>query len=229
MLAVTIAGVVMPVWLWRADLSSRSLHFRLISQTSLQPADTASLPDLKLTVDGAELVSPFLTVVELLNDGNRPVPSSDFEGPIQLVVSKPSSIVKARITAKNPKELMTQLVTDPSSIQISPFLINPGDSLTIAVVTSGPLPNFEPRARIAGLRTLPIEDSVKGRLTTFEKLLLVLGAVVCMIGPGFVAPWFPLKGVYLRPRAGVLIIFVGGVTAASLMDSALSAWGVYGL
>lgn len=71
-LIVALASVIVPVWLWQADLTAHSLHFKKISQTSLQPPATAKALDLKISVGGAELPTPYLTVFELINDGAKP-------------------------------------------------------------------------------------------------------------------------------------------------------------
>ena len=95
-LLASIAGFVVPIWVWRADLTSRSLSFRVASQVSLQPVPASSTPGLQITIDGAPLVSPYLSVLELRNDGAKAIPSSDFEAPIELRLQAGSSVARAQ-------------------------------------------------------------------------------------------------------------------------------------
>lgn len=56
-LLVGIAGVIVPLFIWRAEVSSRSVHVRVVSQTPLQP-NGATVPGITILVDGQKLDSP---------------------------------------------------------------------------------------------------------------------------------------------------------------------------
>lgn len=222
-LFAAIAAIVVPIWIWRSDLSSRSLHFRLAAQTALQPEEKNVVKGLKISVDGLELESPFLSVIELINDGTRPIPSSDFESPIELHLESKSFIARANVTATSPQGLAAELVVDRQSVRLKPLLLNSRDVVTIAIITSGEPPKFSSRARISGVTEVRLEDATKvSKLGSLRGLLVIAGFLfaVCywMASDGLMR-----KSVLLRPRAATLVIvlsgFGGGICIVLFFDA----------
>ena len=231
-LLATLAGVLVPVWLWRADLSSRSLHFRQLSQTSLHPPESDKVPDLTISVGGVELAKPYLTVLELVNDGVKPVPTADFESSLELVVQEGTSIARARVTETKPTDLAASVEWQNQSVKIKPLLINPGDSLTLAVITGGEAPNFRTRARIAGIQSVPILDMRKPATQITRGVSLLAAAFLFLIAATSVVDALPSKTLRLRPRASFLIFIVtlgGGSMLASLAMDFLGVPGFWPL
>ena len=227
-LAATLAGVLVPVWLWRADLGARSLHFRKISQTSLQPPDAAKTLDLRVSLAGAELSTPFLTVLELTNDGAKPVPSSDFETPIEVSPSNKATIVRASVTGTMPRELTPSLSVEAGAMRMKPLLLNPGDSITIAVLTTGEPPVLISRARVAGVSSVPIlDEQIKSRSPVLLGLAFV-AALLCFVTQMLVVDGWPSRGVSLRPRAAFAIFVPGSIGGVSLLNAGLEAFGIEG-
>ena len=228
-LVATLAGVLVPVWLWKADLAARSLHFRKVSQTSLQPPDTAKALELKVSVAGAEIPTPYLTVFELVNDGTRPVPSSDFESPIELVPANKAVIARTSVTGTKPADLAPSLVADALSMKLKPMLLNPGDSVTIAVLTSGEAePTFISRARIAGVQSVPIIDAQNKTPSPIRSGIILAAALLCLVGANLVIDGWPFQGVRLRPRAVFLIFMVSSTGAALFFTVTLETLGLNG-
>lgn len=225
MLAATLAGVMVPVWLWRAELDSRSLRFIIVSKTSLQPAIGTEVPELKLTFNGVELLSPALTVVRLSNDGAKPIPASDFEGALRLTISGNAKLVRASATKLNPPDLLPVLTTTSNSVGIAPLLLNPGDSITFELLTSGTPEALESRARISGLHAVPVEDGANHTLRPPVLALAVAAAFVCMISAGFFISNLPTKGTYLRPRAAIVVTLVSASVGMSIIGVVLDKLG----
>lgn len=223
-LAATLAGVIVPIWIWRADIESRSLRFVLLSQTSLQPTIGAGISNLKVTLDGVELPSPTLTVMRLSNDGTRPIPASDFEGPLRLVVAAPAKLVRANVTELSPSDLSPSLSNDSNSIAIAPMLLNPGDSITLAIFTSGTPKTLESKARIAGLKTVPVDEKPSDPLRPLAIAIAIATAVACMIGGAFFVSALPSKGTYLRPRAAILVTLICGTSGMLIVDMLFKKW-----
>lgn len=179
-LLVTIVSVVVPVWVWRADLSSRSLQFRIASQVALQPDDANSIHGLEVTVDGVLLKSPYISVFELSNDGEKPISSSDFEAPLEIRLGEGATVSRAQVTATNPKDVEATLTWEAQSLKIKPLLLNPRDVVAISILTSGKKPEFTTRARIAGISAVPIEDSA-GKPTKTRTAMLFFAALLLFI------------------------------------------------
>lgn len=227
-LVATLAGVLVPVWLWREDLDARSVHFRKLSQTSLQPPDSAKALDLRVTVGGAELQSPYLTVFELVNDGARPVAASDFEAPIEITSKNKAEIVRTSVTGTTPTDLLPSLSVEAGVAKIKPMLLNPGDSVTIAVLTTKEEPVFGSRARIAGIRTVPIVDAQRKTISPVRMSFVVAAGLLCLVAANLVFDGWPTRGVTLRPRASFVVFVVATFGAALFLTGGLDSLGIEG-
>ena len=226
----TVAGVAVPVLLWRADLDSRSLHFRLVSQTSLRPDGKSQLAGLQISIDGVNLESPYLSVLELSNSGSKPIIGSDFESPIELRVNAESKVVRANVTATNPKNLEAKIETSLASIKIMPLLLNPNDSITVAIITSGAIPEFASSARIAGIHAVPVVDATKEPLKRREIWFLLSFGMALLISSMATGPLAPAgKPVVLRPRAASFISITTGAIGVGCYMVFLDLVGISGV
>lgn len=164
-LAITIASVVVPVWLWQIDLSSKSLSLTVKSTAELQPKGIDSLDGIQLSVDGKALDSPYVSVLEFSNSGSRPIVTSDFEGPVRVSTEGPSKLVKARATSSSPTTLEPALSLVDGAVFLQPLLLNPGDTLRLTAVAVGAKPIFTARARVTGVSEINVVDAQIGRET----------------------------------------------------------------
>ena len=165
-LAITIASVVVPVWLWQIDLSSKAISLMVNSTAELQPQGIDSLDGILLSVDGKALDSPYVSVLEITNNGSRPILTSDFEGPIRISADSPSRLVKVRTTSSNPPSLEPAVSLADGIVLLQPLLLNPGDTIRITTVAADAKPSFTARARVPGVTEINIIDAQARRKTT---------------------------------------------------------------
>lgn len=195
-LITTITGIMIPVWLSHADLASHSVRIRVISQTALQPDGANAVSGLSISVEGRELKTPYLTVLEISNNGARPIPTSDFESPIEIRATDNTKIVRAQVTATLPKDLQPVVTSSEELLKLQPLLLNPNDSIIAAFVTSGDRPRFTARVRIAGISPIEIEDSestskdvrrlwIQGAVAFALAIVYSVGFAGFMARPGF--------------------------------------------
>jgi hypothetical protein len=147
---VALAGVSVPVWLWKYDLQARALTVRSISSVALQAVDRTAMPDIVMTLDGKPIDSPVLSTLEIANTGAKPITSVDFESPIEISSGERSAIIRTRVLKVIPVGLKPEVTGDQQSIKVMPLLLNPEDRLVIAVLTSGSMPKFpsKPASRV---------------------------------------------------------------------------------
>lgn len=175
----TIAGVVIPIYLWQSDLSSHSLELRLRSTTALQPA--SDIQELQVFLNGKKLESPYLSSFELVNTGSKSILSSDFETPVELIAKGGLKVVSAQITDTNPSNIPVKVSFDEQRTSIAPFLSNPKDTITFSIITSGERPVFEHRARIAGVKEISFEDSSNRGMAYVQIALSLVSALLLLI------------------------------------------------
>lgn len=177
-LLFTVASIVIPVWLWQADLSSKGLTLTLVSTVELQPQSVGALEGLQVSVDGTSVITPFVSVLELSNSGTRPILAADFESPLKIIASKTSEVVKAQVESTMPSSLTPKIEVLGGTLLVYPLLMNPGDALKLTVITEKSRPNFLVRARIAGVQEVNLRDAQSSRK---ERSRWVVQAVACLL------------------------------------------------
>lgn len=226
-LLVTIISVVVPVWIWRADLGSRSLQVRIVSQVLLQPDNAGSIRGLQVAVDGVPLKSPYLSVLELSNDGDKPIPSADFEAPLEIRLADGSTIARAQVTETKPKDIEAFLSSDAQALKVQPLLLNPKDVVTISILTSGKKPEFSARARISGISAVQINEDT-GKFSRLQKAVLFFFAALLLFVTSDItnAGLTSAEPVLLRKRAAILVSTTTGIIGAALFIGFLDTIGV---
>lgn len=208
-LIATVAGVVVPIWLWLADQDARSIHVKQLSQTALQEGEVSRVAGLKITIDGKQLDNPYLTIAEISNDGSRPITISDFESPLEIRASEKVRIVRAQITEVHPTDLQPTLTSNGNNtIKLQPLLMNPNDSIKIAVLTTGELPKFTLRTRIAGISTIQLDEGVPNqtRLKNRAWIEVMIGLALFVNYASTLLSFF--KDGILMPRWNLLLISI---------------------
>ena len=209
----TIAGIAVPIWLWRADLSAKSLSFQLASQVSLTAQSAGEIKGLEVLMDGVKIQTPTLSVVTLVNDGKKPLPTADFEAPLELRVLEGSSIVRAEVTSTQPKDVEAKITWEKSVVRFVPVLLNPDETITISVLTEGARPAFSPRARVNGVSSVEFIDSTK-KAPAWQRSALLLVAAILLFAASDIADasfWGGPKVLYVRNRAALLTKVVCGL------------------
>lgn len=164
-LLFTVASVVVPVWLWQADLSSKALTLTIKSAAELQPQGVGRLEGIQVSIEGKPLHTPFVSVLELTNTGSKPILAADFEGPLKIVVAKPSVVVKAQLESATPTSLEPRVDLVESIVIVQPLLLNPGDVIRLTTVTADARPEYSVRGRIAGVQEVTVNDAQSARKT----------------------------------------------------------------
>jgi len=158
-LLVAFAGVLVPVLLWKYDLSSKELTLNINSKIEINSNGISDFDGVELVLDGKPLKSPFFSVLELSNSGSKPISASDFEGALKISVKDPVAIVKYRQTMATPENLHPVLRDANGVLLLEPLLLNPGDVIRITLITANGEPAFSSNARISGVSEVVVINS----------------------------------------------------------------------
>jgi hypothetical protein len=184
-LAAAVGGIIIPIWLWQSDLKSNSISVRLASSVELQPPTHNSIGDLKLVIAGEEIQSPYLSTIELVNDGSRPIPAANFETPLELRVGENVKLIRATVSKSFPDDLQPRTSTEAQSVKLAPLLLNPNDSISFAILSSGAKPQFSVKSRIAGISKISFEDATAKkapwRIYAFNLPIAFLGMLIYLV------------------------------------------------
>ena len=210
-LLFTVAGVAVPVWLWQADQSAKSLSIKLATTIPLQPKEQDTIAGIEISVDGARLEHPHLVVFEIRNDGSKPIPAADFESPVHIQLVSETSVARANVSGKVPKDIEATLLNERQGMTLKPTLLNPGDTISITAITSGAPPIFESKARVIGISNVVLEDGTSKKPNRIKLTLLLFGSILSLVSFSLMSDFIVKpNGILLRRRAAA---FVGIVAA----------------
>lgn len=169
MLIIAAAGVGVPFFIRQMDLSARSLQLQIVSQTPLTSPDiTDTVSGLTLSIDGIKIEQPYLTILKFTNNGSDSILATDFEEPLQIFPDGNVKLVRVQLGPVRPADLQPKVSFLPPNLLIKPMLLNPEDTITFAVVTSGGKSNFTARSRIKGIKSVTLEDKSEDRASAKE-------------------------------------------------------------
>lgn len=172
-------AVALPILLWKADLSSKEISFEVVSSTGLDPAEKELVQGLAVNVDGEVVPMPFLSVLLIRNTGSRPIPSDDFEGPIEIRVQTPTKILRSEVADSKPPDLRPQIHSAEGTILLNPLLLNPGDTIKLNILSSVAPPSFVVRGRVSGVPSIEVIKP-KSTKTSFRYWFQVFFGVVLL-------------------------------------------------
>ncbi len=159
-LLFTVASIVVPIWLWQADLSSKALTLTIQSVVEIQPQGVGPLEGIQMFIDEKLLSTPSVSVLELSNTGSRPIVAADFEGPLKITVASPSEIRKVRFGSfRSTTSLEPKINLIEGVVFIQPLLLNPSDVIRLNLVTANARPEYSIHGRIAGVAEITINDA----------------------------------------------------------------------
>lgn len=175
----TLISVLVPVILYYANLSVRSVSFEVTSKTNLT-SSLNGIDALKVSINGKPLESAFLQVLSLTNTGNEPILPPDFEMPMRIKFDE--RVESAQIEDKKPKNLNVKYALNGNEIIIEPMLLNPYETFTIKAIT-GTDGNPVIDVRIAGISQ--VESSYPDEKKLALKFILVSTIFVLLIAYPF--------------------------------------------
>lgn len=157
-IVVALLGTLTTLAIWLVDRRPSSLTMLIASVTQMAPHVEAGVSGVQVVIDGRQLSKPHLTVIEVMNDGSRPIQAADFEEPILISVKNNANIVRGDFSKSFPDDISPILSNQDGIIKIQPLLLNPGDRITLAVVTENGEPTFKIKSRILNISEIKIID-----------------------------------------------------------------------
>ncbi len=179
LLVGAIVGAVV-IWYAYYDHKPYSLELNQISQVALQPKEATMINGVQVVVDGKQVESPYLSVIELTNKSSKSIPKADFESPIEILVGEGVNVVRAQVTATNPNDIDTHIGTNENVVTLSPLLLNSNDTITISVLTSGKPLAFTPHARITNISSITLNDITKKTTGIMDVIDVISSGIISL-------------------------------------------------
>lgn len=175
---LTLATIAAAVLIFRAQRNKKSLSYKVISDTKLLTVDEEIAGEVEIVYGGTPVKNVNLCLLKIVNDGNVPVASADYERPLSFRFGDTCQILSAKIVNQSPQNLQPQSRYDATRFYLEPLLLNRKDSLTVKLLIAQYDSIVEPDARIIGIREV---QKVKDRSRLTSSILILALSIVAVV------------------------------------------------
>jgi len=119
----------------------------------------------------------YLVVARIINTGNVPIVSTDYEDPVNLSFGENSPILTTDSSETNPDNLRASTNIEKKRVVLAPVLLNRGDSITIKMLISQFDGEIKVDGHIAGVKSI---RKLAERRVSY--ILMLSGTVISIVG-----------------------------------------------
>jgi hypothetical protein len=176
--ALALAAVVVSILLLWMQRRRKALSYEIISRTPLLSVEEEVKGKLQILFDDKPVQDVYLVVARIINTGNVPIVSTDYEDPVNLSFGENSQILTIDSSETNPDSLRVSTSIEKAKVVLAPILLNRGDSITIKMLISQFDDEIKVDGHIAGVKS--IQKLVEGRFQNY--ILMMSGMVISLVG-----------------------------------------------
>lgn len=157
---IGILGIVGPI-AWDYYKTKSEIELQLIEQSPIVEK-TRKLDGLKITYAGEVIDELSRATFQIRNSGRTPIQKKDVISPLYIRLPVTLKTIEAKVLETKPKDLNPSVFLNKGDglITVEFSLLNPGDTITVGVLTQSADVVFDAGARIAGVPDLIIAPKV---------------------------------------------------------------------
>jgi hypothetical protein len=222
---LTLVTIFVAIYLFIKDRTKKSIIYQVKLFLPVLSIDEKEKGDFHVLFKDQEIHDLFLISICVVNSGNMPITTQDYEKPVTFIFGETSRVYSAEVISTQPKDLIVELSIKDNSVTLAPLLLNSGDMIEIkSLVTSPDMDKFKSEGRVIG-----VKEIVEKRINTNRSMgWAVIGIMIMglsLIGMLITRPIFDLRN--LQPLAPFWILaFIGGVIAISGITRAIYLRGL---
>ena len=212
-----ILGVIIPCVGYLIQRNRKKLVHEIVSRTPLVTKEEEIKGSLQIVFEGKPVEDVRLLEIKVINSGNAPIVSSDYERPVSLFFGDQARILTATVSETFPQSLQATVESKGQAVVLSPVLLNGGDSITLKMLISHLGRDIKVDSRIAGVKE--IHESDRGRARFI--VLILMGLVFTGVGIFLLQRSFPVTApdhdFVMRSWPAIFLIAIGyGFAVAGL-------------
>lgn len=176
---LALLAILASFWIYKLQQQRKELAFGVVSTRRLLTVADEVSTRVTVQLDGREVRDLHLLVFGLKNSGTVAVRPEDFERPLCIVFAS-GEILSASVSSERPHGLGASLTVSPSTVELTPLLMNANDQVLVQVLLSAPTPNYSASARVVDVPELvPVE--LRPRLPPLHQSGLPFAALLCVL------------------------------------------------
>lgn len=199
---VATGALALVIYLLQKRSKRRALAFSVRARTLVQVGEEARAK-VEVFYDGTKVVDVHLVEIDVVNAGRVPIRAADFERAIEISLPLASKPLPSTLTATGePVAIGPNVTPAGDAIQLAPLLLNPGDTVTVSVLTeSAPaLDDVAVDGRIVGVKDF--KRAAHGGLAL----------------PATLRIWLPVIGpIELRSMAELISVALSGLVVIAIL------------
>jgi hypothetical protein len=213
--AVSLSGVFFGYLGYRVQRNRVKLEYVVISTTQIVPAGRNT--QLDVVHQGKTVPDAFMTILRLVNIGDKPIEDTDFKTGISIIFPSVQEIASATATKVRPPGLRPTLRIQGKVATIDPVLLNAEDAIEIQAITSGRVTSLGMQARIVGLKAItrrarlpyPPGSGDEGEMIRFDRFMwYVFMPVFLVLIVAAVLTWLYLTSLAIAIGSSILGVII---------------------
>jgi len=177
---LAIIAIIVTIILFLVQRKKKALEYEIISQTPILSTAEEIAGQLQILFGGEPVQGVYLFVIKLLNAGNVPIVSSDYERQVRLNFGEDARVLTAEVSDVEPTGLEIEITIQDSFILLNPVLLNSGDVIVVKALVSNYKDQFTVDGRIVGVKSItPQKDTSDkwGLIFMFVGTILLIGSI----------------------------------------------------
>ncbi len=182
-------GGAIAIWVYRRQKSRKEITYQVVSDAPIASINQTVADKVEIRFDGHPIKEAHILVLKVWNSGNVAVKRDDYEEPITFIFHG-RTVISCDILETVPTNLIDQktiktfLTFNGESVEISKFLLNPQQSISITTLLTGAKNTISVRARIIDGKVIELNPD---RPSTFKRYLSKLTGIA----------WLAVMGAFL--------------------------------
>ena len=174
---LALIALFVSIYLFILQRRKKTLAYEILSETELLTMKEGFEGKVQILFEGQNVENVHLLVLKVINNGNIPIASSDFENALTFIFGKDGNILSAEIIDTSPKTLKPTFTANQNKLILNPTLLNSGDIITFKLLLTQYDGEIEVDTRIIGVSE--VKKATEQR--TQSMYISVIGGVISII------------------------------------------------
>ncbi|QSA97579.1 hypothetical protein [Methylococcus sp. EFPC2] len=176
---LALIAIAITIILYILQSKRKKVSYDICSNSPLLTLKEEIEGKVKILYENQPVTNVHMIVFKLVNNGNVPILSSDYERPIVAIFEgEDTKIMSAEVVDKSPSSLSGTLTQDRNTITFPMILLNPRDYISVKCLLSNYKKSIKVHARIAGVKEIPQITDLPAR----SLIGMLIGTTVMIIG-----------------------------------------------
>lgn len=145
-----------------SNFPKKELTFTLVDSRNLI-FRSGNDANLKVMYNDIAVSNPYITTVNICNSGDYAISDVDFKIPFSLTFTGQDSVLQAQINQASNEHILDEILMNATlegeKFSIKNFMLNPGESFNIDIISDGKISNIRCDYRMEGIASLNLPKS----------------------------------------------------------------------